>query len=102
LVGIWGSITSKKANHFIVISPCLRSFQKLVEDYMAFWIVLQLGYVYLLQERLVQPHSEIQRVGHSCSHPQKIWRRQLSRTSNLPIEQCCGTITPLIIKSWNF
>jgi hypothetical protein len=43
-IGWWGlgsSIIGKKANHFTAISPCLRSFQKRVEDYMAFGIVLQ-------------------------------------------------------------
>jgi hypothetical protein len=41
LVGIGGSITSKKVDHFTAINPCLMSFQKFVNDYMAFWIIFK-------------------------------------------------------------
>jgi hypothetical protein len=41
LVGIGGSITSKKVDHFTAINPCLMSFQKFVNDYMAFSIIFQ-------------------------------------------------------------
>ncbi len=59
------------------------------------------GWINLLQKKLVQPHLKIQKVGHSCGFPQRVWRCQLSKINNLPIKLCCGTISPSRPNFWN-